>query len=138
MKLLHYPLILLCLLFSSYAVAVENPIQPQTQGDVSFVSGGIGKSESDALKAIKRDYNLNLLFAAKGTGDFLADVNVRILDAQDQAIVEALANGPYLFAKLKPGNYTVTAEKDGKLFSQKVRIASGHTSSLSFYWPQGQ
>jgi hypothetical protein len=136
MKRLHYTLILPCFLFSLYTFADEYKVEPQTQGDVTFVSGGIGESERNAMQAMKGDYNLNLLFAVKRTGRFIADVNVRIVDAKDNTLVETVADGPYLFARLKPGKYIVTAEKDGNVMHQKARIGDRRTTSLSFYWPQ--
>ncbi|MCK9635383.1 MAG: carboxypeptidase regulatory-like domain-containing protein [Methylobacter tundripaludum] len=136
MKKLRYTLILPCFLFSLYAFADEYPLNPQTQGDVTFVSGGIGEDERNAMKTIKGDYNLNLLFAAKGSGEFAADLNVRIADAKGNVLVETVTDGPYLFARLKPGNYIVTAEKDGKVMRQKARIGNNRATSLSFYWPQ--
>lgn len=136
MKRLLYTLVLPCFLFSLQAFAQEYPLEPQTQGGVRFVSGGIGESERYAMQAMKSDYNLNLLFAVKGSGKFLADVNVRIADAKGNTLVETVADGPYLFASLDPGNYTVTAEKDGIAKRQKVRVGSGKTASLSFYWTE--
>jgi len=135
MKRLLYALVFPGILFSLQAFAQEDWPEPQTQGDVTFVSGGIGESERYAMEAMKSDYNLNLLFAAKGTGDFLADVNVRIADAQGNTVVETVADGPFLFARLKPGNYTVLAEKDGRVMRQKARVGAGKRASLSFYWP---
>jgi hypothetical protein len=136
MKRLHYTLILPCFLFSLHAFADEYLPEPKTQGDVTFVSGGIGESELKAMQAIKGDYNLNLLFAVKGTGQFIADVDVRIADAKGNTVVETVADGPYLFARLKPGKYIVTAEKDGKVMRQKARVGDRHTTSLLFYSPQ--
>jgi hypothetical protein len=135
MKRLLYALVMPCFLFSLQAFAQEDWPEPQTQGDVTFVSGGIGEGERNAMEAMKSDYNLNLLFAAKGTGEFLADVNVRIADAQGNTVIETVSDGPFLFARLKPGNYTVLAEKDGSVMRQKARVGGGKRASLSFYWP---
>ena len=66
MKRLHPILILLCFLFSLSAFADEDLLKPQTQGDVTFVSGGIGENERHAIQAIKGEYNLNLLLPLKG------------------------------------------------------------------------
>jgi len=136
MKRLHYLLIIPYFLFSLSAFADGYLLKPQTQGDVTFVSGGIGESERKAIQAMKGDYNLNLLFALKGTGEFIADINVRIADAKDNTLVETVTEGPYLFVRLMPGNYTVTAEKNGHVMRQTARIGAQHATSLSFYWPE--
>lgn len=140
MKRLHNILIIPCFLFSLSAFADEQAVntqvlKPQTQNDVTFVSGGIGESERKAIQAVKGDYNLNMLFALKGTGEFIADINVRIADAKDTTLVETVTEGPYLFVRLMPGSYTVSAEKNGHLMHQKAVVNNKHATSLSFYWP---
>jgi hypothetical protein len=136
MKRLPYILILPFFLSSLYALAQDYLPQPQTQGDTTFVSGGIGENERNALEAMKGNFNLNLLFAVKRTGKFIADVNVRIADPKDNTVVETIAEGPYLFARLKPGKYLVIAEKDGNIMRQKARVSDRHTTYLLFYWPE--
>lgn len=136
MKKLHFALILPCFLFSLSIQADQYPLKPETQGDITFVSGGIGETERTAMQDMKADYNLNLLFAYKGTGEFISDVNVQIADRKGNALVETLAVGPYLFARLKPGNYIVTAEKEGKQIRRKATVTGRKTTSLSFYWPR--
>ena len=110
-------------------------LKPQTQHDVTFVSGGIGESERNAIQAVKGDYNLTMLFALKGTGEFIADINVRIADAKNNTLVETVTEGPYLFVRLVPGKYTVSAEKNGHVMQQKAVVSDKHATSLSFYWP---
>jgi hypothetical protein len=41
-------------------------MQPQTQGDVTYVSGGIADDWQQAMEAQKSQYNLHLLFAQEG------------------------------------------------------------------------
>lgn len=135
MKPLNYALIIPCLLFSLSVFAEESPLKPETQSGVTFVGGGIGETEREALQTLKGDYNLNLLFAYKGSGEFMSDVNVRIADAKGNVLVETLVEGPYLFANLKPGNYLISAVKDGNEIRQKAKIAGSKTTPLTFYWP---
>ena len=136
MKRLLYILGLSYYLISVQAFAQEFMPEPQTQNDVTFVSGGVGETERNAMEAMKSDYNLDLLFAVKGTGEFVADVNVRIADAQGNTLVETVADGPFLFARLKPGRYAVLAEKDGHVVRQNARISGGKRASLAFYWSE--
>lgn len=136
MKQFNSTLITLFLLLSLTAFAEESPINPQTQGDVSFISGGVGGDEWDALQAAKADYNLRLLFTVQGTGEYLSNVNVSLTDAKGNTTLEAVAEGPLFFAKLKPGRYTVNAALDGKTFQKKVTIGNKKPVSLTFVWPQ--
>ncbi|MCK9394742.1 MAG: carboxypeptidase regulatory-like domain-containing protein [Methylobacter sp.] len=105
MRPLYLALIFYCVLFSFPAAAEQSPIKPQTQGEVTFVSGGVGTDERNALQAMRDDYNLTLLFSVKGTGEYVSDVKVRITDSSGNLVLESVSDGPMLFAKLKPDRY---------------------------------
>jgi len=135
MKRLHLALILPCILFSFQAVA-ESMIKPQTQGEVTFVSGGVGGDERNAMQAIRADYNLSLLFSVQGSGEYLSDVKVSITDSKGNTFLETVSDGPMLLASLKPGHYTVTADLDGQVAHKKAAVVGNKRTSLSFIWPQ--
>lgn len=130
----HLAFILPFVLFSLTALADESTIQPQTQGDVSFVSGGVGFDERAELQAIRSNYNLSLLFSEQG-GDYLSDVKVRITDSSGNTFLETVSNGPKLFVRLNPGHYIVTAEH-GQTFRKMVTVGNNQQPALSFVWPQ--
>jgi hypothetical protein len=134
MKTFKLILILTFILFNFPGFAEESIIKPQMQGDVTFFSGGVGSDEQDAIKAVRDDYNLSLLFSAQGTGEYLSDAKVNITDSSGNRVLDTVAKGPMLLAKLKPGNYTVTAELEGKVFHKKVKIGKKGKSALSFAW----
>lgn len=136
MKLIHYALILPWLIYSFSASADSSPLRIQTQGDVAFVSGGIGGDERDALQAVHSDYNLSLQFSMQVTGEYLSDVAVRISGASNQTVLETVADGPILFAKLKPGRYRISVEHAGQEIRKTVTIDHKHRSPLSFTWPE--
>lgn len=135
MKKLYLALALPYLLFSFSALAEQSEMQPQSQGDVTFVSGGVGGDEQNALRAMQSDYNLNLLFSVQGTGEYLSDVQVTITDTKGNVFLETVADGPKLFANLKPGRYIVMANQDGRVV-RKTATVGNHRTSLSFTWPQ--
>jgi len=135
MKRLYLALILPCILLSLPAVAEQFMIQPQTQGEVTFVSGGVGFDERNEMQAIRADYNLHLLFSITGTGEYLSDVQVLIRDAKGNVYLEAVSDGPMLFARLSPGRYLVTADHDGQLI-QKWATVGKQRASLYFRWPE--
>lgn len=135
MKRLQLALILPCILVSFQVLADAMP-KPQTQGEVTFVSGGVGDEERNAMQAIRGDYNLSLLFSVQGTGEYLSDVKVSVTDAKGNTFLETVSDGPMLFASLKPGHYTVTAELDGQVAHKKAAIVGNKRTSISFIWPQ--
>lgn len=131
---LHYVLIWALLSFLVYAQ--QPSIKPQIQGEVSFVSGGIGADERDALQLMRADYNLHLLFSMRDTGEYLSDIKVVVTDATGNDLLETVAEGPMLFARLKPGRYSISADRNGHLINKTVNIGDKRDASLSFTWPQ--
>jgi enamine deaminase RidA (YjgF/YER057c/UK114 family) len=88
---------------------------------ISYVSGGIGEDSEAQLKAREKEFNLKLVFTLI-EGNYLADVNVAIRDAGGKALVEHLAEGPFLLARLPTGTYAITATYEGKTQSRKVKV----------------
>ncbi|MDQ8031212.1 hypothetical protein CEG14_12320 [Bordetella genomosp. 1] len=120
------------------------PVMPQaqTQGDVKFVTGGIGEGQSGALQKASSDYRLALTFAqaggSGGKGVYLADVPVQIIDAKGATVLSTKTDGPYLLANLPAGEYTVKASADGVEKTQKVKVGASGTTRAVFEWPAGK
>lgn len=74
------------------------------------VSGGVSTDEFSALNQRAQDYQLKLVLAAKGSGAYLADVDVTVRALPSREVVlEHRAEGPLLLASLPPGRYELTA-----------------------------
>lgn len=136
MKPLYLALILPCLLLSLPSLAEESAIQPQTQGDVTFVTGGVGIDERNELDATRANYNLSLQFSVQGSGNYLSDVNIRITDLKGNVFLETVSNGPKLFAKLPSGRYIVNVDLNGETYHKTVSVRGKQNTSLSFTWSQ--
>lgn len=105
----------------------------QHQGDVAFVSGGVGLDESHALRAAAHSWPLELQFTGSNS-DYLADVHVSITDAHGANVLQVDSSGPYMLMRLHPGRYVVHALYKDKDQTKTVDIAnSGHTTA-SFRW----
>lgn len=116
------------------------PGGPQVQSDrgIRYVSGGVGEGERTELDALSNQFNLRLLFAMQGSGEYLSAVRVNILDARGGTILTAESKGPWFFAQLAPGDYTVEAsvpeQAQQQPKRQKVHIEGSHQSRLDFRW----
>jgi hypothetical protein len=102
----------------------------------SFVNGGIGKEEADALRAEAADYPLELVFTrhADNRDEFIAEVHLTIRDRDGQVIVEQARQGPIFLARLPDGTYTVTAEYRGETQTRRVAVADGRHAKLALVW----
>jgi hypothetical protein len=107
--------------------------QIQQQGDVSFVSGGVGLDESKALQQAQSQWPLSLRFTGP-SAEFLADVHVRVVDAHNGEVLNTTSRGPYMLVRLHPGRYTVHARYKDQEQSKPVTVPPTGTAKSAFYW----
>jgi hypothetical protein len=107
-------------------------LQAQQQGNITFVSGGAGDEDREALKQVESQYNLRLMFAARN-GDFLANVGVTLSDAHGKAMLDTIAEGPIFYAHVPPGRYRLTVSNQGQSQSKDINVGAGATRQ-DFYW----
>lgn len=124
------------LLFSGSCLADDTAagMTAMTQNGISYVSGGIGEAQQQELKAMRKDYNLLLTFAIEKSGEYLADVKVRIQDAKGKKVLETVSPGPLFYAKLPQGKYRITAESQETPVSKSTSIGKTGARDLYFYW----
>ena len=125
----------LLLASAAHPALAQSVLQPHSEGDVSFVSGGVAEDSQQAMLAVRKDYNLHLLFAEAVTGGYFANVPIRIINASDAVVVSATSAGPLFYAMLKPGRYTVSAIHRGVWITKTANVPNKGTVDLNFYWP---
>ena len=116
-----------------YGLARAKDLVIQQQGDVAYVSGGVGE-EKEALAAASRRFNLKVTMAL-GSGHFVGDARVLIEDAHGRPVLDTTADGPLLYAQLQPGTYTVHCSLNGKEVRQTAQVGSGGQRAVSCTWP---
>jgi hypothetical protein len=125
-------------------VSLQSPAQAdsgilsnvQTQGNVSFVSGGVGLDESTAFKQAAASYPLELMFvmASAPRDEYLSDVKVTVRDASRGVVLDTVAKGPFLLARLPSGNYQIEASYGDVTKRQAVNVRSGGHQRATFVW----
>jgi hypothetical protein len=121
-------------LLGGLAGAEDLGLDVKTAGNISYVSGGVGVSDRQALEQVKSKFNLRLLFAYTKSGEFLADIPVKIVDGAGKSVLDAVSAGPYFYAKLPPGRYRVSADNEGQVQTKSVTVPSSGAASEAFYW----
>jgi hypothetical protein len=104
-------------LSSAHAAPVE-----ETRGQVGVLHGGIGEEDRAAMAQKAADHNLRLTFARKGSGAYLSDVKVMIRDVKGSVVIDTVASGPWLFARLPTGQYSVTATAQDVTLTQSISL----------------
>jgi hypothetical protein len=107
--------------------------QIQRQGEIEFVSGGVGADESHALERARSQWPLGLNFTGSGS-DYLADVQVRIVDSHNVDVLNTTSQGPYMLVRLRPGQYTVHASYKGNEQSKAVTVPAKGSTGSTFHW----
>ena len=96
----------------------------RNSGVAQYMCGGIGSDESQAMRAVMKDFPLSLLFA-RASGAYLADVGVTVRDAGGATALSMRASGPVCLVDLPAGRYTVEAESEGVTKTQVVTLGNG-------------
>lgn len=108
-------------------------------GGEPYLSGGIGQEEVAALQIARRQFSLGVRTALRGSGAYVADVQLRIVDAQGRQLFQQEAGGPWLLIDLAPGRYVVHASHRGQWQSRSVTIpARGSQEVVLHFDPAGE
>lgn len=107
----------------------------KTQNGVTYLSGGVGLDEVQAVESAAADYSLMLTFAILKTGEYLAYVNVKIEDKSGKPVLDAVADGPMLLVQLPPGQYKISAVSNDRQVIKTVHISGNRTTRETLYWP---
>jgi hypothetical protein len=118
---------------------VPGPLPAErTQGQVTYITGGVGQEEAAAMRLQAQRFPLSLEFikAAKPSAEFLSGVNVTIKDQQGKTVLSTVSDGPILLARIPPGRYTVTATAQDQVEAKQrnVVLAERKPERIVFQW----
>ena len=104
------------------------------QGDIVYISGGIGSGEVEALALVKKDYNLHIT-STDSTGHYVGGSRMTISNAKREMLIDIVAQGPLFYARLPNGRYTIESFNASASKKQSVSIANGKPARVHFTWP---
>lgn len=111
----------------------------QHAGQVAYVTGGIGRPQSDAFKREMKHYPLALEIVQHegGKNVYTAGADVRIVDAHGQVVLQTVADGPFVLVDLPAGRYAVDVTLDGHVKHQPVTVAKNASVHKVFVFQSG-
>lgn len=115
------------------ATGFTQSIEVKNYGGIPYMSGGIGLGERQEMESMAHNYNLKLLFAVQ-QGKYLSNVDVVITGSAGNIVLEAVSEGPWFYAQLPAGTYTVSATTLGKMIRKSVHVRGGTRAQLNFVW----
>ena len=106
----------------------------KTAGGLNYATGGVSIEQLRRLEETKEDFSLWVTTAAKRSGAHLSDVNLRIIDAKTNVVLDTTMIGPWLFINLPLGTFTVEATFKGTTQSRTTGIHPGDHHQIIFYF----
>lgn len=98
------------------------PLEVMNAGGVHYITGGIGDEELAQLKSVEGDFNLQALIASTA-GEYMGGLHVRVLGEDGQQILQADDAGPYFYAALPAGHYTIeVTNREGVAKAGQVNV----------------
>ncbi|MGY4828272.1 hypothetical protein ACVNIS_06830 [Sphaerotilaceae bacterium SBD11-9] len=114
--------------------AVPLPDARQAEGGAAYVTGGVAYEQLPAFQRARSEYPLNVeIYEKAGSrNQFTADARVLLLDRSGKIVLDARADGPYLWAKVPPGQYKVQTTLNGTTKEQRVAVSNGRSTRAIF------
>lgn len=118
------------------------PHQPVPE-EVCYISGGISSDEIEQFKSRAKEYLLEIVFVQKADPqdsdrpeEYLAEVQLQIKDSKGNVVVDTMTEGPFFLADLPLGKYQITADHDGVIKTNVVKISAKKHQRIVFLWPR--
>ena len=130
-------LVLMAILMFSLPMSTYGQLpKTQKQGDIAYITGGVGEDESKAIRGDAKNWPLIIDFSQhlQNHDAWISQVYLRILDVKGNGIFEVTTDGPFLLVNLPSGSYMLTATYEGITKTQKIQIVNGKAHRASLNW----
>jgi hypothetical protein len=118
------------LVLAAAAVQAQPAVpQVQEQNGIQYASGGVGEGEREALETLGPQFNLKLVFAGP-EGVYLSNIPVVIRDSRGGVVLDTASNGPWFFASLPAGRYTLVAGPPEEVTRRSLSLRAGSRQEL--------
>jgi hypothetical protein len=122
----------------SYGQNLAVTRQEQSQGPVTYLSGGVGEEEAQVMRAAAADYPLTLELATAGQprDPYIANAQVEIRDQRGQPVLNTTTDGPFLLVRLPSGKYTVDVQWNGAQQQRSVQVSGEKRQHVFVEFPR--
>jgi hypothetical protein len=111
------------------------PDAQRSQG-ISYISGGVGEGEAQAILTEAKQWPLLLELSQleNGRGVWIFGASIQVINAQKQTIFNAQADGPYMLINLSPGDYLILATYQGVQQKRSISLQKDSSQKISIFW----
>ncbi|WP_295378969.1 hypothetical protein [uncultured Pseudacidovorax sp.] len=127
-----------CVLSAGPASAAPLPDILMAPQGTEYMCGGVGREQQAFMEMVSPRWGATLEFAvSRGQrGQFDEPVKVRVVNKYNgEQVLDAVAHGPYMLARLAPGTYDVEATLGPLTLTQTLNVALGAPGRTLFLWP---
>lgn len=113
-------------------------LQERSQGPVSYVSGGIGDDQAEAMRQASAGYPLTVEMASAAGGPrdaYVSNAKVDIWDASGKDVLDITTEGPLLLVKLPAGTYRVAVNWNGTQRDKTVVVGASGRQHVMLEFP---
>lgn len=108
----------------------SNAMVKRISGPITYICGGVAQDEQRELAAQSRNFNMRLLFTEGPRGEYLSDVNVKLMRG-GREVASFVADGPKCLVQAPEGSYSVRATYEGRT---RTQIVSTGTHEAQMRW----
>ena len=102
---------------------------------VAHISGGVGLEERETLLARRGEFNVRITYAL-AKGEYIAEVETLMAEEHDgHVILRLVSDGPFVYALLSPGRYTLAATFRGQTQRREFVVPAKGSVDLTLLWP---
>lgn len=118
------------------AVSWAQITEIQHSQGISYITGGVGEGETNAILAEAKQWPLLLELSQieNGRGVWIFGATIKISSASKQLIFDAQAQGPYMLINLVPGDYVIEAAYEGVAQKRTISIKADTSQKISLFW----
>lgn len=101
---------------------------------VPYVVGGWSSQARCRLAMQAADFSVTLVFAHRGSCEYVADVDVRVCNEHGEEIAVLHEAGPIVLLGLAPGSYEIAVRRNGHVLNRTVTVGPRTRRQTVFYW----
>jgi hypothetical protein len=111
-------------------------VQQKTENGIAYLCGGVGVDEAGYMKQQAANYDLMLTFTTRA-GNYLADVDVNLMDNRGNTVLQTTCDAPILLVNLPRGGvYRVQAQAGDYNLSRTVSVNPRGHRQVVMAWTQ--